>query len=96
MNTRNCFLIDSAKVSTLKCYYGFNHYAARDRIVNHRLVNKECLQYSRKEDWDHIVQCRKTFNLKVDFIINIKAKLIKAKHESITEEVIDLIIKDIR
>ena len=42
MNIRNCFLIGSVKVSTLKYCYSFNHYAVRDRIMNHRLVNKEC------------------------------------------------------
>ena len=50
MNVRNYFPIGSIKVSTLKCCYGFNHYATRDRIVNHGLVNEECPQCSSKED----------------------------------------------
>jgi len=73
MNVRNCFPIRSIKISTLKCYCGYNHYAARDSMVCYR----------------------ETYEMKVDFIIDIKTKLMKVKHKIILEEVIDQIIRDI-
>ena len=43
-----------------------------------------------------MVQCKETFDIKVNFILDIKQKLMKAKYKLIPEEVIDQMIRDIR
>ena len=80
----------------MKYTYGFNQYAARDRIINHSLVNEEYLRYSRKEDQEHVIQCSKIFNLRVEFIMELQAKLQRVKHEDVIDDEIENIIYDIR
>jgi len=50
MEARNCFAPRLITPSTLKCYYRFNYYVARDKVLNYSLVNKECPRCSCKED----------------------------------------------
>jgi len=64
-------------------------------MINFGLINKECSRCSCREDWDHIIQCYTTLDLKVDFVIELKEKLMKARHKLITEELIDKMIMGI-
>jgi len=93
---RASFLVGSINACTIKCAYGFNQYAARDKIINHRLINEECLRCSRKEDWAHVIQYPHTFELKVEFIIELQTKLKRVKHEDVIDDKIEAIIYDIR
>ena len=58
------------------------------------MINEECPRHSRREDWNHVIQCPHTLDLKVDFIIEIKSKLLKVKYEDATNEEIEEIIRD--
>ena len=68
---RVSFLVGLITLYVLKCAYGLNQYAVRDRIINHGLINEECPQCSQKEDWAYVIQCPKTFDLKVEFIMEL-------------------------
>ena len=96
IEARNCFTPALITPLRLKYCYSFNYYVARERIINYGLINEECLWCSRKEDWDHIIQCPKTLKLKVDFVIELKEKLMKARYKMILEKLIDEMIMDIR
>ena len=65
-------------------------------MINFGLINEEYLRCSRREDWDYIIQCYTMLDLKVDFIIELKDKLMKARHKLIMEELSDKMIMDIR
>ena len=80
----------------IKCYYGFNHYATQDKQINYGLLIEEYLRCSKKETWKHVIQCQFTFETKVDFIIELKQKLIDTKNKSMSNEEISTIIHDIR
>ena len=65
-------------------------------MINYGLVSEEYLQCSRKKTWCHIVQCNEILDLKVDFILDLKSKLIKTKYPDMTEEKIESMIRDAR
>jgi len=92
---QNCFS-KAQSMCSIKCSYGFNHYATRDKVINYGLVSKECPRCSRKETWCYIVQCNEILDLKVDFILDLKSKLIKTKYPNVIEKEIDFIIRDAR
>ena len=79
----------------LKCAYSFNQHAIRDTIINQGLSVDECLQYSQKETWKDVVQCKETFNFRVDYIIELKDQLMKNKDNQVTEREVNEIVKDI-
>ena len=68
----------------------------RDKVINYSIAVEECLRYSSYEDQYHIVQYRTNFEIKVDFIIDLKDKLMNAKSTSMSKDEIDRIILDIR
>ena len=47
MEARDYFKSGSITPTTIKYYYGFNHYAMRDKTINYGLLNNECPWYSR-------------------------------------------------
>ena len=93
---RNSFLITKVSIAIIKCSNGFNQYAARDKVLNYRLAVKECPRCSQHEIQAHIIQCKETFKMRVDFIINLKDKLTKHKHLMVSDKEIDKMIYDIR
>ena len=42
INTRNSFSAGSTLLAMIKCSYGFNQYATRDKIINYGLAIEEC------------------------------------------------------
>ena len=51
---------------------------------------------SRQETWWYMIQCQSTFELKIDYIIELKDNLINTRDDNVSEEEIDIIIKDIQ
>ena len=76
LEVRVSFPIRSVNPYMLKYAYGFNQHTLRDSIMNHKLVNEECLRCSRKEDWNYMMQYPHTLELKVDFIMELQIKLL--------------------
>ena len=60
------------------------------------MIVEECPWCSRYKIWSHIIQYKTIFELKVDYIVELKDKLINVKHGEIKEEEINEMIKDIR
>ena len=83
-------------ISSLKYSYGFNHYAARNKVINCGLVSKKYPRCSRRETQYHVVQYNETIELKVEFMIKLKQKLMKTKYSDIMEDKINSMIRDIR
>ena len=54
----NCFISGTTMIVMLKCTYGFNQYATRDRTINYGQLVKEYPCCSNKEIWSHVIQCR--------------------------------------
>ena len=55
--------------SALKCYYGCNQYGVREKLIKAGTTNSECPRCSDEETWEHVVQCRKTVIMRVEFIL---------------------------
>ena len=66
-------------VLAMKCYYGYNPYGVRDKLINAGTTNSECPRYSEEETWEHVVQCRKTVSMRAEFILDLHADLKKFK-----------------
>ena len=72
LEARNYFSKGIVLISIINCCFRFNHYVSRDRIINYGMAVEECPRCSQREDWYHVIQCFKTFELKVNFIIELQ------------------------
>ena len=63
--------------STIKCYYGCNHFGERDKIINNRAWSDEFLWYSEKEMWEHVEQFRNAASIRADFVLEFHKDLKK-------------------
>ena len=46
----------------------------------------ECPRCSEIETWDHVVQCRKTVNMRADFILKLYEDLKKVQGPRVTDD----------
>ena len=61
--------------STMKFYYGCNHYGERKKIINPGNSTDECPMCSETKTWDHVVQCRKIVSVRAEFMLEFHEDL---------------------
>ena len=79
----------------MKCYCGYNHCSERDNLINAGTSTDECLRCSEIETWEHVVQCRKTFIMRAEFILKLHEGLKKVQGPGVTDEYLRKLIEDI-
>ena len=77
-NMRNSFY-NGVKLLTIKYVAKFNHYNARNQIINKGLPSSECPQCLEREDWRHIIKYKAISQERKELIKRLHNKMIKAK-----------------
>ena len=80
----------------MKCFYGVKIYGILDSARNKFNSTYECLRYSAIEMWEHVIQYKKTEEMRPKFIIEMYKELKLIQKEIINNEILRTIINSIR
>ena len=80
----------------MKYFYGVNVYGTLDSARNKFNLAYNCLRCSTIEIWEHIIQYKKTEEMRPKFIVEIYKELKSIQKETINNEILRIMINDIR
>ena len=79
----------------MKFAHGFNHYGARDEMINNKMIDAICPRCELLESWDHVIKCRATIPLRRQFIKELVVELVRKKSDEVHVEEIMSFVEDI-
>jgi len=95
MEARNAFSTGEVTTAMIKLAHGFNHYGLRDAMINDQMFDATCPRCEETETWDHVIKCRKTLQMRRQFIMKLVIELARNKSEEIHVEEIMSFVEDI-
>ena len=81
---RNCF-ITGVGTGRIKCAHGYNYHGQRSTKINNGLCAGKCPRCKGHEDWEHVILCAGTDNLKQEYLDELN-KTIKKKRLRMKKE----------
>ena len=90
------YFSQTLSVVKMKCIYGRNPQRELDNKINKKMKSEEYPQCSEIEDWEHVVTCRKTINLRNEFYQKLVQALILEADRLVSFDNIEAMINDIK
>ena len=82
---RNAFLANKITVLIIKCINSFNLCGLREEMMKNNKINGKCLRCSYPENWEDIVQCSSTIELRKVFIKELLVEMLKNKLKMVNQ-----------
>lgn len=95
IKARNAFTKTRVTTAMIKCAHGINPYGIRMDMINKKEYGNECPRCSEDETWEHVIKCRKTINIRKEFIKTLVKEMSEKCPTDIDQDEILSLIEDI-